>query len=186
MASPIAFPDDGLSDGVVTLEAVAERHLPEVIAAVSDPRIVRYTVVPSPYGEREAREFLRQTQTGLRSGTQVVTAILDRASGRLRGACGVRQRENDRGHWSIGYWVTPEARGSGFASRAVRLLSRYAFEELGCKRLSLFVEAENSGSVAVARRCGFQLEGTLRSYQEIAGERRDLQSFSLLPGDPLG
>src|SRR5512146_2713173 len=76
-----------------------------------------------------------------------------------------------------------EARGKGLATRAVRLISRWALRELGLPRLGLFTEPWNVASQRVAERAGFQREGVLRSWTEIDGRRRDYVSFSLLPGD---
>ena len=84
---------------------------------------------------------------------------------------------------SVGYWLLPEARGRGFATRSVRLISRWAHEDLGYARLSLTAEPSNERSCRVAERSGFVREGVLRSYAEIAGRRVDSVIFSLLPAD---
>jgi RimJ/RimL family protein N-acetyltransferase len=84
---------------------------------------------------------------------------------------------------SIGYWLLPEARGKGLASRAVKLVSRWALRDLTLARLALLTEPANRRSQRVAERNGFQEEGVLRSYTEIDGRRVDNVSFSLLPGD---
>jgi RimJ/RimL family protein N-acetyltransferase len=87
------------------------------------------------------------------------------------------------GRGNIGYWLLPEARGKGLATRAVLLLSRWALRELALERLGLLAEASNERSQQVAERSGFQREGVLRSYVEIDERRADYASFSLLPTD---
>jgi RimJ/RimL family protein N-acetyltransferase len=87
------------------------------------------------------------------------------------------------GRGSIGYWLLPEARGRGFATRAVRLVARWALRELGLARLQLLAEPSNEASQRVAERSGFTREGVLRSYTELDGRRLDYVMFSLLPGD---
>ena len=83
----------------------------------------------------------------------------------------------------IGYWLLPEARGKGLATRAVRLVSRWALSDLGLPRLGLFAEPSNVHSQRVAERAGFHREGVLRSWAEIDGRRVDYVAFSLLPAD---
>lgn len=83
----------------------------------------------------------------------------------------------------IGYWLLPEARGKGLATRAVRLTARWALHELGLARLGLFAEPSNLHSQRVAERAGFHREGVLRSWAEIDGRRVDYAVFSLLPID---
>ncbi len=69
------------------------------------------------------------------------------------------------------------------ATRAVRLLSRWALTELGLSRVQLGTYIDNYASQRVAERCGFVREGVLRSYIEVKGCRHDVVMFSLLPDD---
>jgi RimJ/RimL family protein N-acetyltransferase len=74
-------------------------------------------------------------------------------------------------------------RGHGAATRAVRLLARWAFDDLGIARLELTCGPDNTASQRVAERCGFTREGVLRSHMPFKGGRRDTVMFSLLPGE---
>jgi RimJ/RimL family protein N-acetyltransferase len=83
----------------------------------------------------------------------------------------------------VGYWLAPAARGRGVASRAVRLLTGWAFDVLQLQRLELTCGPDNIGSQRVAERTGFTREGLLRSHMAFKGRRRDTLLFSLLPGE---
>ena len=69
------------------------------------------------------------------------------------------------------------------ATRAVRLLARWAFADLGIARLSLTCGPGNAASQRVAERCGFVREGVLRSHMAFKGGRRDTVVFWLLPSE---
>ena len=84
---------------------------------------------------------------------------------------------------SVGYWLLPEARGKGFATRSVQLISRWTLGDLGMARLSVLTQPSNDRSQRVAKRSGFVKEGILRSYEEIGGRRVDCVVFSLVPAD---
>jgi [ribosomal protein S5]-alanine N-acetyltransferase len=88
----------------------------------------------------------------------------------------------------VGYWVKREARGRGLATRALRLLARWALEDQRLARVQLAAEPGNLASLRVAEKAGFTREGLLRRYLNIGGERRDGFMFSLLPEElePLG
>jgi RimJ/RimL family protein N-acetyltransferase len=102
----------------------------------------------------------------------------------LVGLCGIDE-------WSktdvaqIGYWITARARGLGFATRGVVLLTRWLFE-LGAARVFLTIVADNVDSIAVARRAGFAYEGTMRSHGVWQGRRSDVMWFAALPLDWTG
>ena len=87
------------------------------------------------------------------------------------------------GRAGIGYWLAPEARGRGVATRSVRLVAPWAFEELRVARLELTCGPDNVASQRVAQRCGFMREGLLRSHMPFKGGRRDTVLFSLLTHD---
>jgi RimJ/RimL family protein N-acetyltransferase len=75
------------------------------------------------------------------------------------------------------------ARGRGFGTRALQLLSRWAIEGLGLERVELLANPANAASQRVAARAGFTREGLLRGYRTRHGVREDLVMFSLLPED---
>ena len=108
-------------------------------------------------------------------------AIVDAAFGEPVGMCGVD-------HWSstgvaqFGYWLAAGARGRGFATRAVTLMTGWLFE-LGAARVFLTIESENAASAAVARRAGFTYEGTLRALGVWQGQRKDIDMFAVLPDE---
>jgi RimJ/RimL family protein N-acetyltransferase len=87
-----------------------------------------------------------------------------------------------RGH--IGYWVAAWARGRGVCTRALRLLVRYALDELELHRVELITDPDNVASQRVAEKVGFQREGVMRAHLRHAdGRIRDSVMFSLLPGE---
>lgn len=179
----IEFPVEGLSDGVVRLRLMSDADVAAVTAACQDPEIARYTTVPSPYEERDARQWLSASEAGIASGTDLATLIVDARSGELLGSMGVHAIDPERGRCSAGYWVAAGARRRGVATRSLRLLSSYLFGELGLSRIELWVEPENWASCAVAENAGFHREGLLRSFMPVAGRRRDMLMYSLLAGD---
>ncbi|MFC6964573.1 GNAT family N-acetyltransferase [Halocatena marina] len=80
----------------------------------------------------------------------------------------------------IAYWLVPEFWGNGYASDAVDLLVRYAFEERRLRKVSAHVLVENEGSQAVLERAGFQREGRLRDERYVDGEHCDVFRYGLL------
>lgn len=180
---PISFPVEGLDDGVVRLRLMSEADVPAVVEAVQDPEIPRWTRVPIPYGDEDARQFRRMTSNGLQAGTDLAALIVSANEGELLGAVGIHGIDPESGRCSAGYWVAASARGRGVAARAMRLLCTYAFDELGVQRIELWIDPDNKASLGVAEAVGFAREGLLRSFMPIKGQRRDMLMYSLLPGE---
>lgn len=109
-------------------------------------------------------------------------AIVERASGEVAGGIGIAHR-HPPGAAEPGYWLLPEQRGKGLATRATRLVCAWVFEEQGIARVQASVEPWNEASQRVLERVGFQREGLLRSYASWRGSRQDVYLYSLLPGE---
>lgn len=160
---------------------------PAVYAACQEPDIPRWTTVPSPYTRQDAERFVGTiAPEGWRDDTSYNFAVVAEADGSLVGAMGLvrlAQLQSPERQAELGFWTAKEQRGRGYTVEAARAVLRWAFCELGVERMEWLAEAGNDGSWAVARRLGFQREGTLRAKLLHEGTRRDLWIGSLLPSD---
>src|SRR5665647_312441 len=77
-----------------------------------------------------------------------------------RSACAGSQKE---GLAEVSYWVLPAARGHRVATRALRTLSTWVFDELNLHRVELAHSTLNPASCHVAENAGYTLEGVKRS-----------------------
>jgi ribosomal-protein-alanine N-acetyltransferase len=71
------------------------------------------------------------------------------------------------------------ARGRGIATRALRLVTDWAFSSLGVTRIELTTDPENVPSQRVAERVGFRNEGVRERAIVIKGAVRDSVVFGL-------
>jgi len=183
LATRIEFPVEGLSDGRIRLRLHADADIPAIIAACQDPEIPRWTRVPEPYSEADARGWLEQESRGRSLGDLLGLLVVDAADDRLLGSVGIVHLDREERRCELGYWLAREARGHGVATRAVRMLSAWVFESLPTDRIEIHAEPDNAPSRQVAERVGFSFEGVLRSYFVNKGMRRDAASYSLLRGE---
>ncbi|HEV2775883.1 MAG TPA: GNAT family N-acetyltransferase [Solirubrobacteraceae bacterium] len=151
----LALPDPPLCDGVITLRGFESTDVASIVEICQDPEIPRWTLVPSPYGDDDARDYLTRVADGLAAGTRASFAIVDTRDGRLLGTTGLVAIDWDSACGEVGYMLAAPARGRGLASRTVHLLVRWSFETLGLERLELHIDRNNAASRAVAARTGF-------------------------------
>ncbi|MDT9001308.1 GNAT family protein [Paucibacter sp. APW11] len=105
----------------------------------------------------------------------------DGRAGRLLGNIGLQNLDWQLRAFEMGYWVRSSAAGQGYVSEAVRALTRMAFESLRARRVQLLTDERNLKSRAVAERCGYELEGVLRSNAlDVHGEPRNTCVFARL------
>lgn len=177
---PLAPPQPPLSDGTVELRLWRGADISAIVAACQDPEIPRWTPVPEPFTEEDAREWLATHEPKMAAGEGLPLAIVA-PTGEVLGSIELHIRRQGVGQ--IGYWVGPWARRRRVATRALVLMSRWALATLPLFRLQVTAAPDNFASQAVAERAGFRREGLLRSYAEIKGRSSDLVMFSRLPSD---
>ncbi len=172
-------PDPPLADDAVLLRLPRDADAAAIAAACTDPEIARWVPVPTPYTIDDAREFLEIVDAGWANGASATFAIEDRASAQLAGMIGL-DRGVVSGRASVGYWLAPGARGRGLATRAVRLVAAWAFEDPLLERLELTTLVGNHASGHVALRAGFEREGILRRYLPFRERMVDAVMYAML------
>jgi RimJ/RimL family protein N-acetyltransferase len=172
-----------LRDGDLLLREWSFDDVPAIAEACRDPEIPRWIpFVPIPYTEQDATQYV---EACLAAGDDRHAFAMAAAShGRMLGSIDLRVNAMRTGH--IGYWVGRAARGHGVCTHALRVLSRWAVNELGLGRLELITDPDNLASQRVAEKAGFRREAVLRSHLLYRdGRRRDSVMFSLLPEELL-
>lgn len=95
------------------------------------------------------------------------------------GASGLHRMDWSVPRFEIGYWLRTSLQGCGYMTEAVRTITGFAFDLLLARRVEIRADAQNVRSCRVAERCGFALEGTLRSESVDAdGLPRDLRIYA--------
>lgn len=81
---------------------------------------------------------------------------------------------------NIGYWISQQWAGQGLTTEGVGLLCAFGFDTLDLHRLEMRVDVDNTASLRVAEKAGFQREGLLREALSIGGRRKNLVLLSRL------
>jgi RimJ/RimL family protein N-acetyltransferase len=138
--------------------------------------------MPAPVPRDFVATWLESTRQGRIEGTREAFAIVG-GDGSFLGWAGSPMIDRAGRTVELGYMVTPAARGRGVATEALRLLTAWAFDELGAVRAELKIGAPNEASKRVAVHCGYTYEATHRSVYRKDKPRWDLEVWSRLATD---
>lgn len=181
----IALSAEPLVRGPTALRPWRDSDADLMVAALQDPEIPRWTSVPSPYTESDARTFLSRRHDSLHTGSEAPFAVLESADidrGLIGGISLLRFAWEDS-RCEVGYWIAGEARGKGHATRAVVLICAWGFRQLGLERIEVHAAVGNPASQRVAQRAGFTREAVLRSHMLGKQGWFDMVVFGVLPGE---
>ncbi|MCD9878344.1 GNAT family N-acetyltransferase [Streptomyces guryensis] len=158
------------------------------LRGLTDPEFRRWNTPLKQVDDlADARRSLRAKALGMADGSTASYCVTDAAGGAVLGHIGVNAIDLVLSVARVGYWVLPEARGQGVATRALAVVSRWALTELGLHRLELGHALGHEASCRIAERCGFRYEGTLRGAMFEAGRNdvfRDLHLHGRIATDP--
>lgn len=171
-----------LEDNGLVLRQMTEADVPRIVEACSHETTQHWLGrLPRPYGERQARGYLedqlekRATNAGLTWAITEPTASGDALLGAISLFDHTPEVEVE-----IGYWMHPDVRGRGVMTRAVPVVTSYAFEGLGVRRVKVFAAVANTASRRVIEANGFKQSGIERLGTQLLDGYADLAIYDLL------
>ncbi|SCF09230.1 Protein N-acetyltransferase, RimJ/RimL family [Micromonospora haikouensis] len=156
------LPGGRLTDGVVTVRPVGPDDAEALFALHSLPEVVANRVPPRAPTPADVERRCRLAGTRWLAGEAADLAIVDAHTGELAGGCMLYHDEQATGQAMVGFSLLPAGRGRGLATRAVRLVTGWAFDGVGLARVWAGTRPENAASQRVLERAGFTREGLLR------------------------
>ena len=163
------------------LRLIECRHAPEIYAAVDRNRLHLRRWVPwvdASHSADDTRKFcesaIRQfaANDGFHAGMW--------AKGNFVGAIGFHRIDWPNRKTTIGYWLDKSAEGRGWMSAACRAMVDHALLELKLNRVEIRCATQNHKSLAIPRRLGFTLEGTVRQVEWLYDHFVDHEIYGML------
>jgi RimJ/RimL family protein N-acetyltransferase len=142
----------------LTLRPGWPEDAPAVARAIGHEEVVRMLAkAPWPFRVADAEAFL----TRQRSASEASFLILSHEGDYPRPIGGIGLAPDEQGH-ELGYWLTPDAWGRGYATEAGRALVSIARHALGLKRLHSGHFVDNPASGRVLQKLGFRATGQVK------------------------
>ncbi|WP_413700867.1 GNAT family N-acetyltransferase [Psychromonas sp. KJ10-10] len=128
---------------------------------LSDPEVMRFSL-NGPYSKEKTASFMAYCIQRSQNSQPSLLAIIDKKTNKFMGSCGFfAQKILAKQEIELGYRLSKQYWGKGFATEATIAVKQYAFNEMGLTRLISLIEKDNIASIAVAEKNGFKLEKEL-------------------------
>jgi len=191
-----------ISTSRLTLRDIHLTDLPAFHRLFSHADVIRYLEY-GPYDEFQTREWLSHVIVTKYGSPRLVhhyaIELDDTAPGRhtdspgstyppssknVAGWIALSTTEPSTREWALSFALGHEYWGQGYMTEAVRALVDHAFLDLSAHRIYADVDPDNIASARLLDKCGFDLEGRLRSKLHIRGEWRDALLYARVEHPP--
>jgi RimJ/RimL family protein N-acetyltransferase len=174
---------DTLTTSRLVLRPFALTDAPAVQRLAGAREIADTTLlIPHPYPDGAAEQFIAGTHAEREKGENYVFAITLRASGELCGSMGLKvTKQHERAE--LGYWIGVPFWKHGYCTEAGRVVVRFAFEELQLNSVNAHHFVRNPVSGRVLQKLGMHFEGRLRQHVKKGDRFEDLDAYSILRVD---
>jgi RimJ/RimL family protein N-acetyltransferase len=133
------------------------------------------------YSEIEARSWFGDCLTNLRAARAYDLGAFAPDGMELYGGISINQLNVQHNFGNVGYWVRESRQRQGVATRAVRTIAAYGFDQLKLTRLEIVAAVDNRPSRSVAEKVGAQFECIARNRLIVNGRPRAAAVYSLIP-----
>ncbi len=138
------------------LEPLLVTDADPILALRSDPRVNQYLDRTPMTTKEEAVAFVEKIRKGYRAAGVKYWAIRQEKNGDLLGTVCLWNFSEDQLSAELGYELHPDFQGKGYMRETIREVIRYAFENLGIRKLSAFTHKQNNPSIRVLVENGFK------------------------------
>ena len=161
---------------MISLRHFQSSDKPRLIEILNNKRVSQFlsSKIPSPYSSDDADWWINE-------GSKVGYVRAITLKSELIGCIGVSSGEFEYArNGEIGYWLSPESWGKGYATIAVNIVTDEVFRTTEINRLFACVFSANKGSMKVLQKCDYSTEAVLRQAIFKNGKFYDNHIFAKL------
>jgi RimJ/RimL family protein N-acetyltransferase len=178
--------DIELTDGEILIRPYKTEDISVMFEAVCEsiPEISAWLEwCHADYTIEEAETFIKSRPEAWEREEEYGFAVFDAKTKEFLGGVGLNLFNRRFRLCNLGYWLRTSATGRSIASKATRLVAKFALTELGLNRIEIVASVKNIPSQRAAEKAGAKREGILRKALPLHGEVHDCIMYSLIAED---
>ncbi|WP_235074858.1 GNAT family N-acetyltransferase [Paenibacillus alvei] len=179
------FPVPVLETARTRMKEMTLQDAEDMFEYASDEEISRFATWPAHQTIADSQRFLNWIIQRYSRGEIAPWGIYCKQSERLIGTCGFGNWNQQHARAEIGYALSRSCWGHGLMTEVVNKVIRYGFTSMKLVRIEARCYPDNTASIRVLEKCGFQQEGVLRKHIFAKGRYEDVHLFSIINEDLL-
>jgi len=165
----------------LTLRQMTAGDFDAVHAYASDSEVCQY-MEWGPNTPEETKTHLAKCEAEERQAPRTVWtfALIRKTDGLLIGSCSLTINSSTNKQASMGYVLSRDVWGQGYATEAAKAVLDFGFQTLGLHRIWATCRPNNIGSAKVMQKIGMEYEGRLKDDKLFHGEWYDSLLYAVL------
>lgn len=169
----------------LTFREFAEEDYSRFCSVFTNGAVMRYAYIDQFQGPEDCRAYFEQVlrnNAAAAGRTAFEFAVFSASGGSFIGFADIliHMKNELGGIGEIGYFLLPEAWGSGYATEIAAALTEFGFTALGLHRMEARCNANNAASENVMKKLGMVKEGELRQVRPKNGHWENELFYSIL------
>ncbi len=163
----------------LTLRKIAIADAEDIFAYASDPQVAIYTSWSAHQTIDDTYEYLNNFVFKLyQSGRGMDWGIVEKASGKLIGTCGLYTNAIHR-RGTLGYALAKDYWGKGLMTEVAKAAIAFGFHVMQLQRIQAICDVDNMSSARVLEKAGMQFEGILHNYLFYKERSWDVKMYAI-------
>ena len=165
----------------IYLRALEPEDLSFIYEIENDQNIWEVSNTQTPYSRFLIKQYLENAHQDIYEAKQLRLVICKNKDFKAIGLIDLFEFDPRNNRAGIGIIIKSESeRNHGVGSQALELIINYSFKNLNLNQLFANINAENSASIALFTKFGFEKIGTKKQWNLIDGKYQDEDLFQLL------
>lgn len=147
----------------ITLRSWKDEDVDDLIEGLNNINVSKWLgAIPYPYTKQDAEDFIHYAKHAAENSGNIMLAIVLKESNKVIGGTSIESINKRNGTAGGGIWLNEKYQKNGYGTEAFSLKIKYAFEELGLRRMENGYFPENIRSEKMQKKLGFKNEGIRR------------------------
>lgn len=151
----------------------------KIFEGFSHPKVTRYFDITYPTLESTAVQ-MEWYANNRKENSGYAWVVCDKLSLEFMGVFSLYFINIKHQRAELGYWLLPPFWNKGYGTEILTAILHHAKTDLNLHRIAAEVEQENTASIQLLEKNGFERDGILRDYENKNGRFQNLEIWSVL------
>lgn len=159
---------------------LTDADAPEIFALRSNPEIMKYIPRPLATTIEDALAHIKLINEKIDENIDINWAVTEKGNDKCIGLMGFYRTQPENFRTELGYMISPEHKGKGYVTEAVKTLLDFAFNTLNFHSIEAVIDSRHIASERVLQKNGFEKEAHFKENFFYNNEFTDTVIYSLL------